>query len=153
MSVFIGTFTMSFGDFLFNWKYSSTCLGNSSRTSLASSIELFLKFLNSTNWTRSLVVFLPFESTIWQSSSSSWCIIPKSPLPIPTMIKLIGRLQHSIIWSMTFSLSCISPSVKMKRIRYWLLSCWQAFAYSMAFPKRWLNIVGPPNYKVGKAWR
>ena len=73
-----------------------------------------LNFLYKTNYTISRSALFPFYAK--PCSPSNIVILSNLASPIPTMMIDIGKIDISIVVSITFSISWISPSVKTNKI-------------------------------------
>ena len=73
-----------------------------------------LNYLYKTNYTISRSAFFPFYAK--PCSPSNIVILSNLASPIPTIMIDIGKIDISIVVSITFSISWISPSVKTNKI-------------------------------------
>ena len=73
-----------------------------------------LNYLFKTNYTISRSAFFPFYAK--PCSPSNIVILSNLASPIPTIMTEIGKTDISIVVSITFSISWISPSVKTNKI-------------------------------------
>ena len=73
-----------------------------------------LNYLFKTNYTISRSAFFPFYAK--PCSPSNIVILSNLASPIPTIMIDIGKIDISIVVSITFSISWISPSVKTNKI-------------------------------------
>jgi len=120
-----------FGFTLFLFMNSRSWEGISARTSSAKFSGVLPGFLKGTNWTMSLLAcWAPLRRT--PSSPSSITMSLKSWEPTPTMTIESGKAVAVTMASMVSDKSVIAPSVRIKRIKYFMSAGGEAFAIEVA---------------------